>query len=743
MKKGKLPAYKSNHLALRNVSVIQDSADTAKRSIQVVTATENPVLRYDEELGMVVNEVLLMDGIEMRQGSQQLPIVDSHDPSTFRNVIGSLRNLRVDGPTFGGDAYFASHERGQEAYEMLREGHLTDFSITADILEKRFIERGQTFTTKSGTVVEGPAVIVTRWKPLDASLVATGADPFATAIVRSYRDLNRKVVRQMDEALLGQLSAMGLPEGMTDPNQVLAWVVGKLSGAAPEAEEPEVMESMSAEVKTDEMVEKAADEATAPVEEEKPVVEMSATRAKEETLEQIKRALASDQKRRDEIQAACKLMKIERAYADELCNSFVSVSEARKRIIERMATQPLGSSVDADVRVTASEQDKFHNAVLDGLVMRSARSAGVKRSLFTNGDKPADGAQDFARLNLKRIAHACAERAGMPVSRMSDADISKAVMGNQNVLRQYRIERADFTPFHTTGSFSNLLLDAANKTLLAAYEEAPYTWNLWARQGSPAEDFKALNRIRFSEAPNPEEVPEGKDYPEKAMSDSRESYTVAKYGESFSVSWETVVNDDLDAISRIPAMHGNAMRRFQNAKVYEVLTSNPLMGDGIALFNSSHRNQSASAAAPSVTTLNAAFVAMMTQRGLSSEAIINVIPRYLIVPVALSATALELVSSTSYAVANGNQGINNIYGPTGSRPLTVVVDPQLDAASASIWYMSADPSQIDTVELTFLSGEESPVLESEWNLKNDTYLYKVRQTFGVKAIDWRGLFRNS
>ncbi len=326
---------------------------------------------------------------------------------------------------------------------------------------------------------------------------------------------------------------------------------------------------------------------------------------------------------------------------------------------------------------------------------------------------------------------------------MSDADIAQAVMGNQNVLRRYRIERSDFGAFHTTGSFSNILLDAANKTLLAAYEEAPYTWSMWARQGAPAEDFKTINRLRFSEAPNPEEVPETKDYPEKPMSDSRESYNVAKYGESFTVSWETIVNDDLDAISRVPAMHGNAMRRFQNAKVYEVLTSNPTMGDGIALFNSSHRNQSASAAAPSVTTLNALYVSMMTQRGLSADAIINVIPRYLIVPVALSATALELISSTSYAVSNGNQGITNIYGPTGSRPLTVVVDPQLDASSASIWYAAADPSQIDTVEITFLSGEESPVLESEWNMKNDTYLYKIRQTFGVKAIDWRGLYRNS
>ena len=144
-----------------------------------------------------------------------------------------------------------------------------------------------------------------------------------------------------------------------------------------------------------------------------------------------------------------------------------------------------------------------------------------------------------------------------------------------------------------------------------------------------------------------------------------------------------------------------------------------------------------------MTTLNAAFVKMMTQKGLTTDATINVVPRFLIVPVAYSATALELVNSTSYVLANSNQGVKNIYGVNGERPLTVVVDPQLDANSATVWYLAADTAQIDTVELTFLSGEESPVLESEWNMKNDTYLYKIRQTFGVKAIDWRGLFRNS
>ena len=104
---------------------------------------------------------------------------------------------------------------------------------------------------------------------------------------------------------------------------------------------------------------------------------------------------------------------------------------------------------------------------------------------------------------------------------------------------------------------------------------------------------------------------------------------------------------------------------------------------------------------------------------------------------------LELFGSLSYAASNNNANVKNIYGPGGERPLTPIIEPQLDSSSASTWYMAADPSQVDTVEISFLSGEESPVLENEWDFDKDCYKYKIRQTFGVKAIDWRGLFRNA
>jgi hypothetical protein len=736
-KKGKLPPHKTDALAMRSVSIQSSTADATKRSVRVVTATENPIDRWDESRQMVVAEVLEMDGMQLRQGATQIPIVDSHDTSTVRNVLGSLRNLTIEGDEFGGVAYFASDDESQRAYTKLIDGHITDFSITAQPNEVLELKTGQRYTTSRGTEVVGPANVITNWTALDASLVATGADSRST-VRRSYTDLEKRT-RAMDPALLEQLKAMGLPDGMEDPNQVLAWVVGKLGKPA------ETVESMEEEMPVEEVVEQMevdGDTIEQMEEEKPPVVEATARKAIEG---KIKRALATDQKRRNEIQATCKLAKVERAFADELCDAGVSVEVAKQRIIEKMATQPLGRSVDGDaVRVTKSSDDKYFEAARDGLLMRAQASSRVKRTLF-EGQKPADGSKDFANMSLLRMAEKFMQRAGVNTDSFRAPDIARAALGDPKALARMKIQRSD-PAYHTTGSFANLLLDASNKTLLAGYEEAPYTWNLWARQANSTDDFKNINRIRFSESPDLEMVPENTSYKEGVMTDSKESYKVEKFGKMFTVTWETVVNDDLDAISRVPAMHGNAARRTQNKKVYEVLTANPKMGDDKNLFASDHAsgsNVSGGAAAPSVTELNKAFLAMRKQKGLNSDVTLNIVPRYLIVPVAYEATALELVNSISYNAANNNEGVQNIYGVGGPRNVTVIGEPVLDGSSATVWYMAADPGQIDTVELTFLSGEESPVLESEWDFDKDCYKYKIRQTFGVKAIDWRGLFRNA
>jgi hypothetical protein len=718
--KKQIPATK---LVMRMVDIQRELASEDSSSVPVIIATENPVERYDAASDQVYAEVLLMSGVDFRGGRTQLPIVDSHDRSTTRNVLGSVRGLRVEGTKLVGDATFARDADSQIAYQKLLDGHLTDFSITATPVEQVSIRRGESYATVEREVV-GPAVVVTRWQPVDASLVAAGADETSTVreLLRSYH--HAEVKRMISEELKTMLVAKGMPEQIDDMEQALAWAVGLMTDAEEAHAAPaEVVES---EVETaEEPVENMYDE--------------------EKKLEN---ALKRERQRQREIRALCGKAKLERAFADRLCDDGITLEQARAKVLERMfnGNKPVGTT--ASVEVKSEGIERLQAAARDGLVSRALRAAGSRRTL----EAPAQGHTDFVNMPLLRTAEIVLRSAGVDTDRISNPrDIAMLAVGHRATVERYRANGIIRDAYHTTGSFAGLMLDAANKTLLQGYEEAPQTWNLWARQAPSVADFKAINRVRFSESPDPEMVPERKEYKEKAMSDERESYKVEKYGALFTVSWETIINDDLDAISRVPQMHGNACRRAVNRAVYNVLTANATMSDGQALFSASHasgRNIHNTAGAPSVATLNDAFRVMMTQRGLTADAILNIQPRYLIVPAALRGTALQLVNSIADPLAGGstttgNSNTLNLYGPQGPSPVQVIVEPQLDASSTAQWYMSADPAQVDTVEVSFLQGEEAPVLESEWDFDRDVWKYKVRQTFGTKAIDWRGLFRNS
>ena len=100
-------------------------------------------------------------------------------------------------------------------------------------------------------------------------------------------------------------------------------------------------------------------------------------------------------------------------------------------------------------------------------------------------------------------------------------------------------------------------------------------------------------------------------------------------------------------------------------------------------------------------------------------------------------TILQLVNSSADPAASGNSGI---YNP--SRGLTVIIEPLLDANSTTAWYLGASPSQVDTIEVSFLQGQETPVIndyvdEATWSRK-----VTVVQCFAAKAVDHRGLQRH-
>jgi hypothetical protein len=124
---------------------------------------------------------------------------------------------------------------------------------------------------------------------------------------------------------------------------------------------------------------------------------------------------------------------------------------------------------------------------------------------------------------------------------------------------------------------------------------------------------------------------------------------------------------------------------------------------------------------------------MRLQKGLDGKTPIDAPPRYLIVPAALELTAEQLLTAISAAKATD---VNPFPGR-----LTLLVDPRLDAISATAWYLAADPATIDTVEYSYLEGEEGPQVIAREGFEIDGMQFKVRLDFGCGVLDWRGLYK--
>ena len=85
-----------------------------------------------------------------------------------------------------------------------------------------------------------------------------------------------------------------------------------------------------------------------------------------------------------------------------------------------------------------------------------------------------------------------------------------------------------------------------------------------------------------------------------------------------------------------------------------------------------------------------------------------------------------------------SQGVSNPW----VNGLVPVADPRLSAMSTTAWYMVADPKQIDTIEIAFMDGQETPTIEEDRDFDTDSFRYKCRTIAGVGVMDWRGFVKN-
>jgi hypothetical protein len=218
------------------------------------------------------------------------------------------------------------------------------------------------------------------------------------------------------------------------------------------------------------------------------------------------------------------------------------------------------------------------------------------------------------------------------------------------------------------------------------------------------------------------------------MTTAKESYSLATFGRIFGLSRQAIVNDDLGAFGDLAGKFGRIAAEFVAQKLVDLLASNPTMAtDSTALFHANHGNLG-TAAVISITSLTEALKMMRLAKGLDGKTPIDATPKYLVVPAALEVVAKQYIAQiTATKAADVNP-----FQTT----LELVVDPRLDAKSATSWYLSADPAVLDTIEYSYLDSEPGPQLELHNGFKVDGVEMRVRLDFGCGVIDHRGLFKN-
>jgi len=279
----------------------------------------------------------------------------------------------------------------------------------------------------------------------------------------------------------------------------------------------------------------------------------------------------------------------------------------------------------------------------------------------------------------------------------------------------------------TSSDFPYLFGDVLDRQVLASYKAVDPVWKAFVKM-STVRDFKTAYRFAITGGDQYlAEVAEKGEYLASDRSEAKYELAVKKYGRQFDISWESLINDDLGALTDTPERFARAAIRTEHRIVTSLYARNY---DAVSHANAGYLYSDGGAANTDNVVTSALTIGSL-EKGLefmaavvdtNSEPIMNR-AKYLVVPPALELTARQiLTSSTKMWLADSDDvsppaayPMNNVVKGYG---LTLIIDPYLPVIDttdgATGWYRG--------------------------DFATDNVLYRVRTIFGGCRLDWRGTY---
>lgn len=623
------------------------------------------------------NEILVHDSsaIDMTRAVDGLPMLWNHDNGS---PIGIVENVRIDNGKLRGTLKFSNNPKAREVFDDVTDGFLRNISIGYQI---NWWEE----------TANSDDVRVTDWSLLETSVVSVPADA-SVGIGRSLSLTNcRETAIMTDETNEG----------------------GKAADVV--------------EMKRQHTIAKKAGA-------------VEAVKAERVRVSDIHELFDLDVVPRNDFYLGLRARAVDEGW---------SVDGARKIVMEALSGEVEATADHSEVRVAVNDgrlpqvvvpqkPGNSHRALgavvtedaLDKFIRGAEEGLMVRACVMTDKESVRKARESgFHGKSLRTLAGDYLRLKGENTNSMSDDDVAT---------RSIMMSRASG---QTTSDFTYLLANVASKSLLMGFEEAPETWNLWTRRGQ-LPDFKTADRINMSGFTGLSEVAEDGEITYGKFTDRKETIKLVQYAKKYRMSRQLIINDDLNGLTQVPRMMGRAANRKIGDVVYALLDSTgpTLTQDATALWNTAtHKNYVAAATAPTVATLQTATAAMAKQTDPNTSAVLNIRPKYIVVPVALESTARVLMAAQYDPAGSAGTLTPNPW----SGRFEVITDARLDGQTSgtAAWYLFADPNMFDTFEVAFLNGVSEPYLRENQAWDNQGVEYVVGIDFGVSALDFRAVHK--
>jgi hypothetical protein len=401
------------------------------------------------------------------------------------------------------------------------------------------------------------------------------------------------------------------------------------------------------------------------------------------------------------------------------------------------AEEPIvAAAVEATASVAVETKPEVDHAEV--IASLTQKVSNMEKLLATRDERPAAPAIHMAQPTSRSpevIEAAFALQGGLPnVEKQYDAKTLEAAAKIQRTTSlgevllsaaeeggytgSRRISAATLRPIlaaaWATHSISGILSSTVNKFLLAGFNGVEGSWRSISAVRS-VNDFKALTSYRLNGGMKFEKVANGGELKNAGVSDESRTISADTYGIMTSVTRTDLINDDLGALTAVPQRIG----RGGALKLNDVFWAS--FQDDSTFFTTGRGNKKATAGALSLANLKA--IATMFRKLKDPDGNpVAVEPRVLLVPADIELAAAEIMGSSLLVGGSSAAPDRNVLAGR----YQVVSTSYL--SSAEDYYLLASPADLPVMEVAFLNGVQSPIVET------------AEADFNTLGVQMRGYF---